>query len=163
MGAGKLGNKGYASGDGWHFRGIGLKQLTGCQNYEQFQKYLCNKSGIPKYSKIDITSSDAAAELVASDTLLFVLSATWFWTFKKANSNADTDDGNLLSTISGITVAKESGIMAVSKAVNGQRSQISSRVYDTARYDIVKKEPNGMKDRVRYFKLCKTLFGLQQD
>ena len=63
----KMGNTN--EGDGWLFRGRGLKQLTGRENYTNFGK------------SIDITAEEAA-EYVATPKGA-VESACWFWNAKK--------------------------------------------------------------------------------
>ena len=73
---GALGNT--EDGDGWLFRGRGLKQLTGRNNYTAFAK------------SIDITAEEAA-EYVATEKGA-VESACWFWDANKLNTIADTDD-----------------------------------------------------------------------
>lgn len=74
--ANRNGNGDEASGDGWRYRGRGLKQLTGRENY-----------------------ADAAAELgrpyIEQPDLLLqpddaCLTAAWFWHTKKCNLLADT-------------------------------------------------------------------------
>ncbi len=65
-------------GDGWLFRGRGLKQLTGRENYTRFG------------ASIDITAEEAA-EYVATPKGA-VESACWFWDANKLNSIADTDN-----------------------------------------------------------------------
>jgi putative chitinase len=58
----KIGNGDEASGDGWRYRGRGLKQLTGRSNYEQCAKAL--KFETPDY----LLTPEGAAR-----------SAAWFW------------------------------------------------------------------------------------
>tara|TARA_R110002153_G_scaffold30718_1_gene94105 strand:- start:1005 stop:1547 length:543 start_codon:yes stop_codon:yes gene_type:complete len=72
-------------GDGWLFRGRGLKQLTGRENYTNFGK------------SIDITAEEAA-EYVATPKGA-VESACWFWNAKKLNNIADTDDVTKMTKI----------------------------------------------------------------
>jgi putative chitinase len=74
--AGQMGN--VKEGDGWRFRGRGLKQLTGRNNYTNFGKSV----GM---------SAEEAAEYVATPKGA-VESACWFWDTNKLNTIADTDD-----------------------------------------------------------------------
>jgi putative chitinase len=70
----KLGNT--QPGDGWRFRGRGLKQLTGRDNYTRFAK------------DYDITAEEAAEWLETKEGAL--ASALWFWNTNKLNTIADT-------------------------------------------------------------------------
>lgn len=76
--ASRMGNGDAASGDGYKYRGRGLKQLTGKWNYEQCSKGL----------DIDIVNEP--------DLLLqpeyAALSAGWFWKSNDCNSFADKSD-----------------------------------------------------------------------
>jgi putative chitinase len=72
----KMGN--VNEGDGWLFRGRGLKQLTGRDNYTKFG------------NSVDMTAEEAA-EYVATEKGA-VESACWFWDTNNLNSIADTDD-----------------------------------------------------------------------
>ena len=72
----KMGN--VKDGDGWRFRGRGLKQLTGRENYTGFGKFV----GM---------TAEQAAEYVATPKGA-VESACWFWDTKKLNNIADGDD-----------------------------------------------------------------------
>ena len=65
-------------GDGWLFRGRGLKQLTGRENYTKFG------------ASVNMTAEEAA-EYVATPAGA-VESACWFWDTKKLNNIADTDN-----------------------------------------------------------------------
>jgi putative chitinase len=73
---GQMGN--VKDGDGWLFRGRGLKQLTGRNNYTGFGK------------SVGMTAEEAA-EYVATPKGA-VESACWFWDTNKLNTIADTDD-----------------------------------------------------------------------
>ena len=72
----KMGN--VKEGDGWLFRGRGLKQLTGRENYTRFGK------------SINISAEEAAIYVATPKGA--VESACWFWDANKLNTIADTDD-----------------------------------------------------------------------
>ena len=72
----KMGN--VKEGDGWRFRGRGLKQLTGRENYTNFGK------------SINMTA-EQAADYVATEKGA-IESACWFWDAKKLNTIADSGD-----------------------------------------------------------------------
>lgn len=70
-------------GDGWRFRGRGLKQLTGRSNYERFAK------------DYDMTAEEAAKWLETKEGAL--ASALWFWDKNGLNEVADTNDVRALT------------------------------------------------------------------
>lgn len=72
----KMGNT--EEGDGWRFRGRGLKQLTGRYNYTKFGE------------SIGMTAEEAA-EYVATPAGA-IDSACWFWDTNNLNDIADTDN-----------------------------------------------------------------------
>jgi putative chitinase len=92
--ANRMANGPTESGDGWRYRGRGLKQLTGKDNYTRCGKGL----GI---------------DLVASPDLLLepegaALSAAWFWATNKCGPIADADDFvGLTKKINGGTIGLE--------------------------------------------------------
>jgi len=89
---GRLGNT--RAGDGWRFRGRGIKQLTGRTNYEKFGKTI----GM---------SADEAAEYVATQRGALE-SACWFWKTNKLEKFADKDDNlGLTKAINGGTIGLE--------------------------------------------------------
>lgn len=72
----KLGN--IYPGDGWKFRGAGLIQLTGRNNFERFGKTL----GITAEEAVDyVTTKQGSVE-----------AACWFWKVNNINNFADRDD-----------------------------------------------------------------------
>jgi putative chitinase len=76
--AGRMGNGDEASGDGWKYRGRGLIQLTGKDNYRAFAAWV----GDPRV--VD------EPDLVASEYA--VHSAVFFWDSRGLNTLADSDD-----------------------------------------------------------------------
>lgn len=89
---GQMGN--VEEGDGWRFRGRGLKQLTGRNNYTGFGK------------TVDMTAEEAA-EYVATPKGA-VESACWFWDTNKLNAIADGDDvTKMTKKINGGTIGLE--------------------------------------------------------
>ena len=77
----KMGN--VEEGDGWLFRGRGLKQLTGRDNYTKFG------------ASVDMTAEEAA-EYVATPAGA-VESACWFWDTNNLNDIADGDNVKLMT------------------------------------------------------------------
>jgi putative chitinase len=74
--SGALGNT--QDGDGWRFRGRGLKQVTGRANYTTFGK------------AIGKTAEEVADYLETKEGAL--VSALWFWQSRNLNEVADTGD-----------------------------------------------------------------------
>jgi putative chitinase len=72
----KMGN--VNEGDGWRFRGRGLKQLTGRYNYTKFGESI----GKTAEEASDYVATPAGA----------IESACWFWDTTKLNDIADTDN-----------------------------------------------------------------------
>ena len=75
--ANRMGNGGEASGDGYRYRGRGLMQLTGKDNYRAFFKWI----GVDPATNPDLVAS-----------LYAVHSAVYFWSINKLNNLADRDD-----------------------------------------------------------------------
>ena len=76
--ANRMGNGDEASGDGWKYRGRGLIQLTGKDNYTSYSNYANNGA----LQNPDIV---ATPEFAAD-------SAGWFWATNRLNQLADTGD-----------------------------------------------------------------------
>ena len=100
--AGQMGNT--KAGDGFRFRGRGLKQLTGRNNYTAFGKTV----GM---------SAEEAAEYVATPKGA-VESACWFW--KNANCNKFADAGDIVGLskkINGGTIGLEDRVRRWNEAL----------------------------------------------
>jgi putative chitinase len=99
---GQMGN--VQEGDGYRFRGRGLKQLTGRNNYTAFAK------------SIGMTAEEAAEYV--STFKGAVESACWFWDKNKLNSIAEGDDVKAMTKkINGGTIGLEDRQKRYSKAM----------------------------------------------
>lgn len=98
--ANRMGNGDEESGDGWKYRGRGLIQLTGKNNYQSFSYYI---------SEPEIMNNP---DLVSDKNEFALLSATWFWTVNKLNQYADKED------IKGITRVINGGYNGLSERMN---------------------------------------------
>lgn len=76
----RMGNGDEASGDGWKYRGRGILQLTGKDNYRACSRYLFS----------DDTLLDSPDILL--DAYYATHSACWFWNANKLNQYADNGD-----------------------------------------------------------------------
>jgi len=82
--ANRMGNGSETSGDGWKYRGRGILQVTGKDNYKRFSEWVKNPSIIDN------------PDLVAEPQYA-TLSAIWFWDINKLNAIADTGNIQLLT------------------------------------------------------------------
>lgn len=81
--ANRIGNGNYASGDGWKYRGGGVIQLTGKDNFAAFQKSIAKI-----HPSVDLVKNP---ELIT--TMPFaILSAGFFWQSNKLNAYCDKGD-----------------------------------------------------------------------
>lgn len=74
---GRMGNGDEASGDGYRYRGRGLIQLTGKDNYRAFSRW----SGVDVVAQPDLVADHYAVQ-----------SAVYFWDSNALNARADLDD-----------------------------------------------------------------------
>ena len=74
----RMGNGDEKSGDGWTYRGRGLIQLTGKENYTKFSESIKK----PLKEAVDYLETPEGA----------VESAAWFWSKNKLNELCDKDD-----------------------------------------------------------------------
>lgn len=102
-GAENLGNT--APGDGWKFRGRGLKQLTGRENYERFSRAWLGSDAL-------LANPGQVAEPAGA-----VASAIWFWHNKGLNAVADRNS-----------------VEQVTRIVNGGSNGLDERREMTAKF-----------------------------
>lgn len=87
--ANRMGNGNEASSDGWKYRGRGLIQITGKNNYSAFAEFIgMSLDDVPDY----LESFDGA-----------IVSACWYWKINNLNRFADSED------IKGLTKAINGG------------------------------------------------------
>jgi putative chitinase len=78
--ADRMGNGPEASGEGWKYRGRGLLQLTGKDNYRRCSLALYNDARLLENPDLLMQSAGAA------------MGAAWFWKANSLNKMADRDD-----------------------------------------------------------------------
>lgn len=101
--ANRMGNGDEDSGDGWHYRGRGLLQLTGRATYASFAKA----------SKIDALANPDLVQLPPAAAL----SAGWFWATNYLNELADRTAGP----------DRETQFIALTKCINGGTNGLHQR------------------------------------
>lgn len=94
--ANRMGNGNTASGDGWKYRGRGILQLTGKDNYTRFQKWLGDPEILQNPDKI------------LNSAKLIVLTGIFFWDVN--NLQSITDFIVLTKRINGGTIGLEDRI-----------------------------------------------------
>jgi putative chitinase len=118
----KMGN--VNPGDGWLFRGRGLKQLTGRDNYTRFGK------------SVGMTAEEAAVYVATEKGA--IESACWFWDTNKLNTIADTDDVVLMTKrINGGNIGLEDRQQRYARAIKilggGAVAEATTTNYETVR------------------------------
>lgn len=105
--ANRMGNGDEACGDGWKNRGRGAIQLTGADNYKEFDKFVSE----------DIINNP---DLVATKYQL--LSAGWFWNSRSLNKIADL--GNSLAVVAQVTLKINGGSIGLT-----ERNIVFNKIY----------------------------------
>jgi len=102
--ANRMGNGPESSGEGWKYRGRGLIQLTGKNNYSRFA------------DSLNISLEEATEYLTTFEGA--VESACWFWTTNNLNQWADSEDiATLTKRINGGTNGLEDRIKKYENAL----------------------------------------------
>jgi len=114
----KMGN--VNEGDGWLFRGRGLKQLTGRDNYARFGK------------TVDMSAEEAVKYVATKQGALE--SACWFWDTANCNKFADYKDIEGMSKrINGGTIGLEDRKRRWEQALALFNGESPEKVYETVR------------------------------
>lgn len=128
---GALGN--VKEGDGWRFRGRGLKQLTGRNNYQTFAR------------DIGISAEEAADYLETKKGA--VHSACWFWKKNKLNRYADKNDiVGMTKKINGGTIGLKDRTARYEKAMavmTGKAPVVSAAAPSAPKGNVVKRGSTG--------------------
>ena len=109
----KLGNT--QQGDGYNFRGRGIKQLTGRSNYTRFQSYY-NKH-YPNDAK-DFLNNEEHRKALLDNGKIALLSAVWFWNYTGCYKIADKQASNNTNEI----------VKQITYKVNGGYNGLNDRV-----------------------------------
>lgn len=96
--ASRMGNGDEASGDGWKFRGRGILQVTGKDNYHECSQFIFGNDTLIENPDLLLQKQYA------------LRSACWFWTKNKLNAIADKAD-----------------VTALTKRVNGGTNGLADR------------------------------------
>lgn len=100
-----MGNGNEASGDGYKYRGRGMIQLTGKNNYDAFTK--CHNKKNPNDPRDFVANPD----LLVSEPKYGIESAFFFWDANNLNTIADTDK------INDVTMAVNNGLNGLADRV----------------------------------------------
>lgn len=104
------------TGDGRRFKGRGLIQLTGRNNYTNYTNY------VKKQFKEDLEFNNEPNNLlIASEIKYAVDAAGWYWEFGSAWGNINE------------IVEKTDNVTNVTKAVNGGKRGLSDRISKTSK------------------------------
>jgi putative chitinase len=100
---GRMGNADESSGEGWRYRGRGIKQLTGKENYQRCSEAL----GVDLVENPDLLLEPKYA----------TLSAGWFWNKHNLNDLADKSDiETMTKRINGGLLGLDARKVAIAKA-----------------------------------------------
>jgi putative chitinase len=100
---GRMGNADESSGEGWKYRGRGIKQLTGKENYQRCSEAL----GVNLVENPDLLLDPKYA----------TLSAGWFWNKHNLNDLADKSDiETMTKRINGGLLGLDARKVAIAKA-----------------------------------------------
>ena len=102
-------------GNGYNFRGRGIKQLTGRSNYTSFQSYY-NKH-YPNDTKDFLNNEEHRKELTTNGKIA-LLSAVWFWNHTGCYKIADKQASNNTNEI----------VKQITYKVNGGYNGLNDRV-----------------------------------
>lgn len=102
---GRMGNGPEQSGDGYKYRGRGILQITGKNNYSACSDYIFN----------DNTLVDNP-DLIETDMNIAIKSACWFWSDNNINQYCDTQD------LEGMTRAINGGLNGIDDRIERYNS-----------------------------------------
>lgn len=115
-------NGNIASGDGWRYRGRGIKQLTFRSNYSAFTK---------AHKELWLEAKDFVAnpELLATDAKYAVRSGIWFWLSNNLGRNADRGGTRAAADAISSVVNKFDGAPGFKKRYDNMRAILDAGTF----------------------------------
>lgn len=121
--ADRIGNGNIASGDGWRYRGRGIKQLTGRGNYRDF-------TAGHKTLWLEDKDFETDPEVVGTDAKYAVRSGIWFWVNHNLGLSADRGGTRAAADAISTVVNRYDGDVGFTNRYNNMREILDAGTFE---------------------------------
>jgi putative chitinase len=123
--ANRIGNGDIASGDGWRYRGRGIKQLTGRANYRDFTKF----HEIFWEERVDF---ELNPDLLLTDAKYAVRSGIYFWAKNNLGNIAEKGETRAIADKISSIINKYDGEVGFERRYQNMKKAIKNKIFKDA-------------------------------